>query len=59
LPETLPSTDLLIALGENPGVGKLLPSLVRLSCTKAAIARVDNRDWLPIGLKNQIRKELQ
>ena len=59
LPETLPSADLLIALGENPGVGELLPSLVRLSCAKAVIAPVDNQDWFPAGLKNQIKKELQ
>jgi len=59
LPESLPEVDLLICLGENPGVAELIPGLVKLSKARAVIAPIDNKAWLPAGLKNQIRKELK
>jgi len=59
LPLSLPETDLLLSLGENPGVAQLIPGLVKLSKAKAVIAPCDNRDWLPAGLRNQIKKELK
>jgi len=58
LPETIPQVDLLLSLGENPGVAELIPDLVKLSRAKAAILPCDNPGWLPAGLKNQIKKEL-
>jgi len=59
LPASLPRADLLLSLGENAGVAELIPDLCRLSRVKAVIAPCDNRDWLPSGLKNQIKKELE
>lgn len=59
LPQSLPQVDLLISLGENPGVAEITPGLAKLSKAKAVIAPCDNRDWLPTGLKNQIKKELE
>ncbi len=58
LPETFPQVDLLLSLGESAGVAELIPDLVRLSEAKAAIVPCDNLDWLPPGLKNQIKQEL-
>jgi len=59
LPQKLPQTDLLLSLGESPGVAELIPDLAKISKAKAVIAPSDNPDWLPSGLKNQIKKELE
>ena len=54
LPATLPAADLLLSLGEHPGVAELLPDIVRLCGARAVIAPVDNVAWLPPGLRNQL-----
>jgi len=58
LPEDLPSSDLIISLGELPQIAELIPELTKLTGAKAVILPCDNRDWLPSGLGNQIKKEL-
>jgi hypothetical protein len=59
LPEDLPPADLLISLGEDPGVAQLIPDMVRRSGAKAVIAPADSRAWLPSGLARQIQKKLE
>ncbi len=59
LPQNLPQADLLISLGEATGIAELIPALNKLSKTNAVIAPCDNQEWLPPGLKNQIKKELE
>ena len=54
LPASLPSADLLLALGEHPGVAELLPDIVRMCGAQAVIAPVDNTAWLPPGLMRQL-----
>jgi len=58
LPESLPRADLLLSLGENRGVAELIPNMVEMSGARAVIAPVDNRDWLPPGLANQVKAKL-
>ncbi len=58
LPKELPQVDLLISLGEHPGVAQMIPDLVIRSGAKAVIAPADNRAWLPPGLAKQIKKKL-
>ena len=58
LPEKVPAADLIIALGEHPGVAELLPDLARLCGARAAIVPVDNVAWLPPGLMNQLARWL-
>jgi hypothetical protein len=58
LPSNLPEADLLLALSESPEAAQLIPGLARLSRAKAAIIPIDNSAWLPLGLRNQIRREL-
>lgn len=58
LPEQLPETDLLLSLAEDPGIGELIPDMVKLSDGKAVLAPVANRAWLPPGLANQIKRKL-
>ncbi len=58
LPAELPRADLLISLGEHPGVAQMIPDMVTRSGAKAVIAPADNRAWLPPGLAKQIRQKL-
>ncbi len=59
LPRELPAADLLISLGEHPGVAQMIPDMVKKSGVKAVIAPADNRIWLPPGLAKQIKKKLE
>ncbi len=59
LPKELPAADLLISLGEHPGVAQMIPDMVEKSGAKAVIAPADNRAWLPPGLAKQIRRKLE
>jgi len=59
LPGNIPEADLVISLGEHPGVAELLPAIVKASGARAVIAPVDNRAWLPPGLAQQLEKALQ
>jgi hypothetical protein len=59
LPRELPAADLLISLGEHPGVAQMIPDMVKRSGAKAVIAPADNRVWLPFGLARQIQRKLQ
>lgn len=59
LPEHLPAADLVLSLGENPGVAELLPEICRRTGAQAAIAPADSDSWLPRGLANQLRRWLE
>ena len=59
LPRELPAADLLISLGEHPGVAQMIPDMVERSRAKAVIAPADNRAWLPPGLARQIQRKLE
>jgi hypothetical protein len=59
LPKELPPTDLLISLGEHPGVAQMIPDMVKRSGAKAVIAPADNRAWLPFGLARQVKLKLE
>lgn len=59
LPEDLPAADLLISLGEHPGVAQMIPDIVERCGAKAVIAPADNRAWLPPGLAKQIKRKLE
>ncbi len=55
LPDELPPADLILALGEHPGVAELVPEVAKMTGARAVIAPIDNNDWLPKGLANQLR----
>ncbi len=55
LPNSLPAADLVLALGEHPGIAELLPEVARLTGAQAVIAPVDRLEWMPKGLMNQLR----
>lgn len=54
IPPTLPQADLLLALGEVPGMAQLVPDLVRRSGVRAVIAPIDHTSALPAGLQAQV-----
>lgn len=59
LPRELPAADLLISLGEHPGVAQMIPDMVKRTGARAVIAPADNRAWLPLGLARQIKQKLE
>lgn len=59
LPATLPQVDLVLALGETPGLAQLIPEIVRLAGARAVIAPVDNARALPPGLAGQLNGWLE
>jgi thymidylate synthase len=59
LPKELPAADLLISLGEHPGVAQMIPDMVEKSGAKAVIAPADSRVWLPPGLAKQVKQKLE
>jgi len=54
LPLQLPACDLMLSLGEHPGVATLLPDIAKMTRATAVIAPVDNAAWLPNGLARQV-----
>jgi thymidylate synthase len=54
LPDALPQTDLLLALGEVSGLAQLIPDIVRLTGARAVLAPIDRSESLPSGLALQL-----
>jgi hypothetical protein len=55
LPPELPPVDLVLSLGETPGVVQLIPDIVRMSGAKSVIAPIDRNESLPPGLVHQLQ----
>lgn len=51
--------DLVLFLGESPSAFSLLPAVVRRLSAEAVVAPVDDYSWLPLGLEQQIRTEIE
>lgn len=58
LPQSLPESDLLIMLQENPVVAEMAPNLANICKAKAVIAPIDNKAYLSSGLARQIKNKL-
>jgi len=58
LPPELPPSDLVIFLSETQQAPQLIPDIVAMAGARAVIAPVDNSQWMPPGLKNQLQREL-
>jgi len=59
LPSELPETDLILSLGEEPGVAELLPDIVKMTKATAAIVGIDSEAWVPAGLAAQVGRKLE
>jgi hypothetical protein len=58
LPAQMPPAELILSLGEHPGVAELLPDIAVAAGARAMIAPVDSVAWLPRGLVNQLKRWL-
>jgi thymidylate synthase len=58
LPACLPATDLVLALGETPGVAQLIPDIVKQTGARSVIAPIDRNESLPPGLMAQLGRWL-
>lgn len=58
LPESVPKADLVLALQENSSAAQLIVDIVKAADAMALIAPVDSSQWLPLGMKTQIKREL-
>lgn len=58
LPGDLPESDLVVFLSETQQAPQLIPDVVAATRAKGVIAPIDNSQWLPMGLKNQLQREL-
>lgn len=59
LPPQLPQADLILSLGEHPGVATLLPDIAKMTGARSVLAPVDSTAWLPNGLAMQVEGWLQ
>ena len=59
LPSDIPQADLLLAMSESQETAQLVPAIARRSGVRAAIMPVDNSTWLPPGLQNELRREIE
>lgn len=58
LPEEMPSSDLIMHLAENAQAAQLIPDVVEKTGAQGVIVSIDSSDWVPLGLRNQLRREL-
>ncbi|MDY6912713.1 MAG: DUF166 family protein [Chloroflexota bacterium] len=58
LPPDLPQSDLIVFLSETTQAPQLIPDIISKAGAKAIVAPIDNSQWMPLGLKNQIQREL-
>lgn len=58
LPLDLPAANLVLSLGQVPGVAQLVPGVVQRTRARSVIVPADNAAWLPDGLARQLRSQL-
>ena len=55
LPPALPPVDLVLSLGDQPGVAQLAPDIARATGARSVVAPIDRNESLPPGLVEQLR----
>ncbi len=58
IPDNLPQADLILHLAESPQAAQLLPTLADRTGARGIVASIDSTAWIPLGLRNQLRREL-
>ncbi|MGF7184005.1 hypothetical protein GGQ84_000080 [Desulfitispora alkaliphila] len=59
LPQNMDKADLILHLAEAQQAAQLLTAVVEKTGAKAVIASIDNGAWIPLGLRNQLKRELE
>lgn len=58
VPENIPESDLIIAVGTFGDINMVIPDVTKLSGAKSIIAPIYHPQQLPVGLQNEIKSEL-
>ena len=58
LPKHMPKSDVVLAIGIHPDLLSALPYVVEKTQAKAVIVPIEDPKWAPLGLKNQIKEDL-
>ncbi|MEE9223283.1 MAG: DUF166 family protein [Thermoplasmata archaeon] len=58
LPSDIPKADLLLPMQEESAAAQLIVDIAKAAQVRGVIAPIDNSDWLPEGMKNQIKRDL-
>lgn len=58
LPESFEEADLILKLGEHSQPAQILPDIAEMTGAKGIIVSADFTHWIPDGLQNQLRKQL-
>lgn len=58
IPPGLPGADLILHLCESAQAAQLLPAAAERVGAKGIIASIDSTAWIPMGLRNQLKREL-
>jgi hypothetical protein len=58
LPSDIPKADLLLPMQEEGAAAQLIVDIAKAAQVRGVIAPIDNSDWLPEGMKNQIKRDL-
>lgn len=59
LPESLPSTDIVVAINIHQDILVALPQLLISNNVKGLIVPIEAGSWVPIGLQKQVEEELK
>jgi len=59
LPESFPTSDLILSFAEHKGVAELLPDIAQMTGANSVLVAVDNETWLPTGLARQLHGWLE
>jgi hypothetical protein len=59
LPDSFPLSDLVVALGDVPGLAQLIPDIAKMAEAAAVIAPIDRNASLPGGLARQLEGWLE
>lgn len=59
IPSDVPKADLLLPMQEESSAAQLIVDFARAAEVRGVIAPIDNSEWLPEGMKNQIEKQLK
>jgi thymidylate synthase len=59
LPESIPNTDVVVAINIHQDLLSALPLLLSTNNIKGLIVPIENGSWVPLGLQRQIEEELK
>ena len=58
IPAGLPEADMILHLCESAQAAQLLPAVAEKVKAKGIVASIDSTAWIPMGLRNQLKREL-